>query len=867
MEEIKQPIEELRTLETEVKAFVKDQPYWAKYLCSEILAGNEITESIIESAYSYLLEELGLKGETDKPELSISYNPNASDDYKENLSFDSIEKVEGVNALTENQTIELTPNLTIIYGKNGAGKSGYVRLLKNVFYSKHKENILPNINIDSGHKAIAATFNFSSEGINIPLKYPDDIDNGIFNQFAIFDGDIGKKHLSLRNDFSFRPAGLQLFNEFNTALERLNGKLNIEIQSKNIANPFTDDDIFQGESEIKTWLIQLSHNSRLLDLNAHLPYSEEEKVRKVQLDKEYDDLKIALAQKDKALKELQTIKAQLAARKQNLVNTNTWFAQDQLNNVIKGITNCKIKEDTAKNEGIEKFKTDKIENIGSTEWKKFIEAAAKFASTQKEGEYPSIGDNCLLCHQAINDDVPKSLISGYWAYIKSVAEQEAKTANEKLAKFKVDYEKLNFNQFPETDTLANWLKDRYETALDNLKAELKKQETLRQILVTNITEKKDFSQAEVQLDLTALDAISEIVEKEIKAFEEDEQSKKLGELLKTKTYLAHKEKLEARYPDIESLHKNLLWVNKANQFNKRATKKSSTDTEKRLSEEYFNTDYINEFNNECEKLNGKFGIEIDARSSDAQSNRQLLLKGNDPSAILSEGEQKVIALSDFIAETNITTINRGIILDDPVNSLDEERKSLIASRLVSVSETKQVLVFTHDLVFVSCLLNYAQDKSLTHECHWIENRNGNPGQVWLRNSPTYEKIYRNAEPVKKLYSEANKAECPPSQREFLVKSGFTALRTCYEVLVINDLFKNVVQRYNERVSVDSLSSVNFDEELINELLESFAQCCRYMEGHTHSDKYAYMKPEPSNLNEEIQRYEALRSKIRKFKKT
>jgi hypothetical protein len=39
-----------------------------------------------------------------------------------------------------------------------------------------------------------------------------------------------------------------------------------------------------------------------------------------------------------------------------------------------------------------------------------------------------------------------------------------------------------------------------------------------------------------------------------------------------------------------------------------------------------------------------------------------------------------------------------------------------------------------------------------------------------------------------------------------------------------------------------------------------------MEGHTHSDKYAYKKAEPSNLNEEIQRYETVRRKIRKSKK-
>lgn len=835
-----QQIEEVKTLETAVKAFVNAQLYWAKYLCSEILTGKEITDTTIDKAYSYLLENLSLKQETEKPDLSISYNPNASDDYKENLSFVSLTKVEGVNALTENQTIDLTPNLTIIYGANGAGKSGYVRLLKNVFYSKDKAGIIPNINIDSGHKPIAATLNFSSEGTNILLKYPDNKGNGIFNQFAIFDGDIGKKHLSLRNDFSFRPAGLQLFNEFNSALEKLNVKLNNEIQSKSIANPFADDDIFQGESEIKKWLIQLSHNSKIEDLNTHLPYKEEEKAKKVQIEKEYDELKIALAQKDKALKELQIIKAQLAARKQNLENTNTWFAQDQLNTVIKAITDSKTKEDIAQKEGVEKFKTDKIENIGSMEWRQFIEAAAKFASTQNEGEYPSLGDNCLLCQQSINDDVPKSLISSYWSYIKSIAEQEAKKANEKLTKLKEDYEKLNFNQFPETDTLAAWLKDRYKTTLANLTEELKKQETLSQTLVSNINNKKDISQIEVQLDLNALDAISEIVVKEIKAFEEDEQTKKLGELLKQKTYLAHKEKLEARFRDIETLHNNLLWVNKANQFNKRAVKKSSTDTEKRLSEEYFNTDYINSFNDECVKLNGKFGIEIDAKSSDAQSNRKLFLKGKDPSAILSEGEQKVIAIADFIAETNITTINKGIIFDDPVNSLDHERKETIAKRMVEISETKQVVIFTHDVVFFKNLEKFGlglfgkNSPSLKFNTIKATGRNA-IGTVISNHSPVRDSLYTNSH-LPKTYLVKAKQETDDDFSLSLIRSGFGALRSCYEAITATKVLASAVQRFDSLIRVASIKNVKYDISLYNRIIARHAYLHDLIEGHLPAEE-------------------------------
>jgi hypothetical protein len=152
-------------------------------------------------------------------------------------------------------------------------------------------------------------------------------------------------------------------------------------------------------------------------------------------------------------------------------------------------------------------------------------------------------------------------------------------------------------------------------------------------------------------------------------------------------------------------------------------------------------------------------------------------------------------------------------------------------------------------------------------CHWIEKRDNKPGYVFLNNAPSYEKEYRNSTIPRKHYTEANAPSCPPSQAEYLIKTAFTELRTCYEVLVINDLFKNVVQRFNERVSVDALKDVYFDEELVSELLDNFGQCCRYMEGHTHSDKYAYKKPSIVDLNTEINLYDEIRTKIKKAKKT
>ena len=81
---------------------------------------------------------------------------------------------------------------------------------------------------------------------------------------------------------------------------------------------------------------------------------------------------------------------------------------------------------------------------------------------------------------------------------------------------------------------------------------------------------------------------------------------------------------------------------------------------------------------------------------------------------------------------------------------DDERKSEIAERLVKESLKKQVIIFTHDLVFVSNILVKSENTKNDILCHWTESRDGKPRQVWLNNSPSYEKEYRNAEPAKKI---------------------------------------------------------------------------------------------------------------------
>jgi energy-coupling factor transporter ATP-binding protein EcfA2 len=852
------------TLEIEVKKFADELPYWSKFIAEKILTGQVVSPEDIDSCYSYLLEDLKLQPNTIKPDILINYNQANAGNYKADLVLTKIENVEGVNALTENQTLEFSQKLTIIYGANGSGKSGYVRLLKQSYYSKAPEDILPNIYLADGHKTVSAQFTYSTGGTSIMLAYPEKKHSPEFEQYAVFDGKSVIRHLDQKNEFEFRPAGLSFFSEYSEVIKDVEVKLNEDILSKKAGYSLDDMlGLFEGDSEVKAAIQSLSADTKIDDLKLYLPFSEEDKASRVEIEKQYDDLLLASKSKEKEIQALENIKRLLDDNRKTIEIINQYFNAEYLAQIREAISASVIKDEIAKAEGVENFQMDKIKGIGTIEWKNFIVAAERFANIQKDSDlsYPEDEDNCLLCNQSLSEEA-QQLILKYWDLIKSVAEDNVKKAGEALNKAKEGFEKLDLNLLPEDNVLATWLKEKYPQLLSTIIQNLSDQKNLATNIISDLASKKANERSEIQIDTSSYKEIEEGIDTSVKLFTEGEQSKELERLLKDKTKLIHREKLALHFQKIESYVSNEAWIKNAGKAN--FAKRKITDVEKVLSDKYFNQKYVETFNEECAKLNGNFGIEVSHTGSSGKSFRQLKLKGRNPHAILSEGEQKVIAIADFISEMKLSDINRGIIFDDPVTSLDDKRKSEIAERLVQEALNKQVIIFTHDLVFVSSIMGYCKQFGADNDCHWIENIDGTqPGKIWLKNTPSFEKDYKTSGKAQKYYDEAKAAA--PQLREDKIKNGFAALRTSYETQVVFGLFKGVVQRFEERVSVDSLSSVCFTPEIRDDLLDSFYQCCRYMEGHSHSDKYAYKKPELENLNEEIQRFNTIKQKIKALK--
>jgi putative AbiEii toxin of type IV toxin-antitoxin system len=81
--------------------------------------------------------------------------------------------------------------------------------------------------------------------------------------------------------------------------------------------------------------------------------------------------------------------------------------------------------------------------------------------------------------------------------------------------------------------------------------------------------------------------------------------------------------------------------------------------------------------------------------------------------VVSEGEQRCcLSIAAFFAELSTADDPSGIVFDDPVSSLDYRWREGVAQRLVEEAKTRQVIVFTHDVVFLLLLKQFAKEQGI-----------------------------------------------------------------------------------------------------------------------------------------------------------
>ena len=233
-------------------------------------------------------------------------------------------------------------------------------------------------------------------------------------------------------------------------------------------------------------------------------------------------------------------------------------------------------------------------------------------------------------------------------------------------------------------------------------------------------------------------------------------------------------------------------------------------------------------------------LEFQGRSGKAE--RRKVVASYRPSEILSEGEQKVLALADFLAESRMRGIKAPIVFDDPVTSLDYRRLQEVSSRIAKLAESHQVIVFTHNITFASTLISMRQGKKLRCKFYEVRDSGETKGILAADVEPRQDTPAEIAKRINSTIESAKPAE--PAVQDALVEHGYDLVRAWCEVFVEQELLNNVTQRYRANIMMARLTSIHPERFSVAAAVVGpmFDKASRCMSGHSQPAEQLNVRP-------------------------
>jgi hypothetical protein len=531
------------------------------------------------------------------------------------------------------------------------------------------------------------------------------------------------------------------------------------------------------------------------------------------------------------------------------------------------------RESTAQRVSINQFTSDHFTKIGSDVWYRFIEAAKELAGAEQtpENPYPQPHNRCLLCHQPLSPEA-LDLLLRLWAFLEGEAQTKVEESKSILMDSRGELNTIDLNFLDDQSVSHRHLEEHDSVLLSRVKAFVEVCQRRRGVALKIIDAHKE--EALPTMPSSEIPSIEKIIARlktQCSELKREDPAQKIAELEQQLLGLQHRELLEQHISKIENYVQNQIWARQAAVIG--GSTRHITIKYNKLFGQLVTDRYIELFEQILIDLQRPLRVKVKTAPRKGETYKQIVL-GSDTSApvvgatpdkVLSEGEKRAVALADFLTEVELDTTSSGIILDDPVTSLDLEWRENIASILVAKAKNRQVIVFTHDLLFLYFLKKHAEQEPLEIVTHWIKrgDNDDKPGYVFLNNSPALERDYRKATKAREIYRQAKDA--PAAEQEALLREGFGALRTTYEAFIILDLFGEVVMRFDERVSFGRLKDIVWDKAIADEVVDKCELLSKYIEGHLHSDAFGAKKPTPAVLLREIEAFENLKKKLNKLK--
>ncbi|PMQ18401.1 AAA family ATPase [Janthinobacterium sp. AD80] len=831
-----------------------------------------LTTTALDDLYAMMKESVGLPDPNNrKPEPLDQQHLPVTATKDDAVVLTALRDVKNVNRLAASQILSFAPKgLTVIYGGNGSGKSGYARVLKRACRSRDSsEDVRPN----AMSKASAALIPQASFEIQLGGKSSTVIwqkgkaSPAELATVAVFDTHCARAYLDQQQEIAYLPFGLDVVeNLAQIVLPKILEKLNAEI----LATVTTKESFnhLVGTTKVGALLSALSEKTTVSDVDALAQMNADDTRKMVDLEKTLNE-----SDPNAKAKELKLAAARMTGLKTKIESATAWVKDESIQKLrtmdmeTQTALAAEIAAATALRSG-----EALLPGTGDIIWKTLFQAAKEFSidAAYPGKDFPHIHDDsqCVLCQQKIEPDAAARM-QRFEAYVQ---ENVAKVANDKRSACAAALTKIR------SVVLALDLDDALIEELNQLDiavvAEINAFDALVQsrrtwLLAAQEKHSWDNPPAFPVDPCIRLKTLAESLTAQEKIYEQatDDKQKlvlkaELEELKARAALTPHRQAIidlieRMRIKSLLNKCKNDLKTkpisDKAKEFASNAVTAPLRAALKEEFEALGVSALMPKLSESVERGKMKHKLELDLEIQ-AQIRE-----------ILSEGEQRSIALGSFLAELRTGGHGGGIVFDDPVSSLDHFRRQNVAQRLVLEAKARQVIIFTHDTSFLGDLQDLIQKTNIDHIIHHLEWEGEFSGKISTGLPWLHQTFKGRIDELEQAQSKLAKSwpQYPNDEQSAAMRTQYSKARATIERSIQDIVFNGVVVRYRDWIKVGDLHKVvGFDAKECSEIERLHKICCDVIDGHDSSSGKNAPVPSAADLGKLIAELAALGEAIR-----
>jgi len=787
------------------------------------------------------------------------------------VQLTGIRGISNVNALADGMELPIAATgLTVIYGENGAGKSGYSRILKRACRARdQREAILPDARKEPGKAGPpSAVFAALVDGEVCDFQWSNSMKNPPeqLSELAIFDTLCARAYIDNQGDFAYAPYGLDILGGLVSVCNTIKDRASAE-KRLNLANTQIFSTLAQTATEVGKALSEIPGTTTAADIQKLAAFTEKNAQRLAVLTK-------ALAEADPKQKALTfKLKAKRLSDLGTRIATALGLVADtKVLNLMSLVDASNAAKRAAQAAAAQVQMSGLLPGTGGEEWKTLFEAAKQFALVVDAGHglhNPQPDTSCPLCQNPLGSTGVERLAL-FEAFVTQSTEQAAKAARKGAAESYRTFQGIVPGVVVD-EALRQEISDLSQELADTV---AKTDEALRarhsQVLAACAGTQEWAAIAPLAIDpRAAIAAIVLQLQAEATALDASSDDKARALLtIEHRELLAKSQLQECRAAVLDAITKGELSAKLQACINSISTtgiSRKSTELSKTMARQ----EVADALNAELRSLKvDELRVVMRPESPGGKTQFKLTLElpgGGAPSAILSEGEQRAIAIGMFLAEIRLGGGRGGVVFDDPVSSLDHHRRWEVARRLAVESRSRQVIVFTHDIYFLCILKQMAAEEQASlatrYICRTAAGFGAHQADLPFDAMGTKERVASLRNQQVDLHRVHKAGDLDVAKR--LTREVYRQLRLTWERAVEEVLFDGVIQRFAEGIETKRLSRVTVEDSDNEAIYSGMTKCSKFE--HDAASTIHLPTPHPDEVKADIDKLDLWRKVVEERK--